>query len=780
MYGERERWGDIMNIAIITTSLNSGVAERIAGLLSKELSSKYNVYLFLLDTENIVYEYGGTIIDIGRCGPFYEYPIKLYKRKLKIDVAISFLEIMNFANIRTKVNEKVIISERSVQSKIRPFLDAQSLKIKKYYNYADEIVACSYGVKYDLEHNYNVSANIKPIYNFVNKKMILEKSEEQIPLEIQTFLNYSDYLINIGRLHEQKNQRRLIEQFSYYHEKNSNIKLIILGSGELEKELNELIKSKNMIDHIKIVPYTENPFMFIRKAKALIVSSHYEWLPNAIIEAMTIGCPVISTDCLAGPRELLGDLIEYNETITNVTMLERGILVPDLNTDDNLETTYLAQAMDILISNDDIQKNIINRQIQYMTEYNNSDILDKWIDVIEKTRNKYEMVSSEEKELNVGRKNLIYGAGYVGLSYYFRLKKMYNIDGFVVSSKEGYDDFLFGKPIYEFEKLKYSSDEITFIIGVGDNTQDEIVRKLNVKGYKNIIFPYIEPFEYDYYLENNNHLNLKEELCDWYRVYTKLDINIKNPITYNEKIQWLKLNDNLPIKRELADKIKVREYVAKQIGDAYLIPLLGIWNTYDDIDFDKLPDKFALKCNTGSGTNIIVKNKKNINHLELKRKFDEWQSLKYEYKSGLEMHYSGIKPQILAEKLLVSDDGKDLKDYKLFVFNGKVKLIQVDIDRQHFHRRNLYTPDWRYLPYSILYPTAPDIIISKPQCLDELIEVAEKLGQGFIHVRADFYICNEKIYFGELTFTHGSGTEKFTPTEFGVEMGSWMNIHASC
>ena len=187
--------------------------------------------------------------------------------------------------------------------------------------------------------------------------------------------------------------------------------MIILGSGELEKELNELIKSKNMIDHIKIVPYTENPFMFIRKAKALIVSSHYEGLPNAIIEAMTIGCPVISTDCLAGPRELLGDLIEYNETITNVTMLERGILVPDLNTDDNLETTYLAQAMDILISNDDIQKNIINRQIQYMTEYNNSDILDKWIDVIEKTRNKYEMVSSEEKELNVGRKNLIYGAG---------------------------------------------------------------------------------------------------------------------------------------------------------------------------------------------------------------------------------------------------------------------------------------------------------------------------------------------------------------------------------
>lgn len=113
----------------------------------------------------------------------------------------------------------------------------------------------------------------------------------------------------------------------------------------------------------------------------------------------------------------------------------------------------------------------------------------------------------------------------------------------------------------------------------------------------------------------------------------------------------------------------------------------------------------------------------------------------------------------------------------MFVFNGKVKLIQVDIDRHHIHRRNLYTPDWEYLPYTILYPTAPEIMVEKPECLDELIELSERLGQGFIHVRADFYVVNNQIYFGEMTFSHGSGTEPFIPESFGYEMGSWMELN---
>lgn len=138
------------------------------------------------------------------------------------------------------------------------------------------------------------------------------------------------------------------------------------------------------------------------------------------------------------------------------------------------------------------------------------------------------------------------------------------------------------------------------------------------------------------------------------------------------------------------------------------------------------------------------------------------------------MHYKGIVPQILAEELLLTENGEDLKDYKIFVFNGKAKLIQVDIDRQHEHRRNIYDLEWNYIPVSILYPTAPKVIVEKPDCLQEMIIVAEKLGKGFKHVRVDLYICNNRIFFGEMTFTHGSGTEKFTPVSYERQMGDWI------
>ena len=216
------------NVAIITTSLNGGGAERIAGLLSKELSKRYNVYLFLMSTENIIYEYGGTIVNIGYSGPFYEYAIKVYKEKYDINISISFLEIMNFANIRTRGKERVIISERSVQSLCTPFLYSEAEKISRYYDYADEIVACSYGVKYDLEESYKIENDISVVYNFINKENIAKKSLESIDSKILEFLDGSDFFLNVGRLHEQKNQERLIKQFSIFVKIFVNYKITIL------------------------------------------------------------------------------------------------------------------------------------------------------------------------------------------------------------------------------------------------------------------------------------------------------------------------------------------------------------------------------------------------------------------------------------------------------------------------------------------------------------------------------------------------------------------------
>ena len=765
-----------MNIAIIVTSLNGGGAERIAGLLSKELSNKYNVYLFLLSSENIVYEYGGTIIDIGRSGPFYEYAIKKYKKKYKINVAISFLEIMNFANIRTKGDERVIVSERSVQSCIFPSMDAQTYKIKEYYPYADDIVTCSYGVAYDLKTNYGVTSNLTTIYNFIDKDLILEKSKEAMPQEAVEFLNGSNYFVSIGRLHEQKNHRRLIYQFNEYHKRNSQDKLIILGKGSLETELKKDIEDLGLNEYVKILPYNRNPFVFIKNSRALIVSSRYEGLPNTILEAMTIGCTVISTECLAGPRELLADIREYDSTIEKILCAKRGVLVSNIDSEDDLTTTYLADAMEMIATDPSISEAVKRAQEDYMEDYLNEEILNKWIKIIEgneKSKNQY-YKDKDTENLDSGKDIYIYGAGFVGTSYYLRLKDKYNISGFVVTCNSGESDKYLGVPIYDVDDFPFEFKDIVFIIGVGDNSQDAVIKTLRSKGAGLFAFPAITPISYDFFVDGV--YDMKKELENWYTVITRKEIDINNPITFNEKLQWLKVYDNRPIKKMLVDKIAVREYVKNTVGEEYLIPVLGEWQCYDDIVFDELPNKFALKCNNGSGTNIIVNDKAEIDHTENSQKFNRWQKIKYEYLCGFEMQYADIAPRIYAEKLLINENGEDLRDYKVFVFNGIVKLIQVDIDRQHNHRRNLYTPDWKYLPYSILYPTAPDVKVEKPDCLDEMISVAQRLAGGFIHARVDFYIHNGRLYFGEITFTHGSGTEKFDPPEFGVEMGNWMKL----
>lgn len=482
-----------INIAILTTSLNSGGAERIAGLLSKELENKqmYNVYVFLLSTSNIIYEYGGMLVDIGQNGPFYEKEIKKNKIKYNIQISISFLEIMNFANVRTQIGERIILSERCVQSLMNPFLDAQELKIKRYYNLADEIVACSHGVKYDLEHNYKVQTSITTIYNFINKEKIQIEKEKNIEDDVLRFLNGTPYLLNVGRLDSQKNQSRLIKQFVHYRKKRPNIKLIILGSGDLKDKLSDLISENNEQENIAIFPYTKNPFMYMKNAVSLVITSHYEGLPNVVLEAMTVGCPIVSTDCLAGPRELLSDITTYDDTIDSLTICKRGILVPDQSSEDDLKTTYLADAMEKIVDNVDLRNEIINNQKIYMRDYSNNKIVKQWCKLIKKKDIKPKEGKFEDDIINVKKKICIYGAGKIGTYYYNILHEKYQIDSFVVSQKNNISDSYMGLPVYELRSLSYNNEQVQFIIGVGDNTQDDVVRGLKEKGYTDIVFPYI-------------------------------------------------------------------------------------------------------------------------------------------------------------------------------------------------------------------------------------------------------------------------------------------------
>jgi len=260
-----------------------------------------------------------------------------------------------------------------------------------------------------------------------------------------------------------------------------------------------------------------------------------------------------------------------------------------------------------------------------------------------------------------------------------------------------------------------------------------------------------------------------------YRRRTGQKLNLKNPILYNEKLQWLKLHDKNKEYINLVDKYEVREYVKKNIGEEYLVPNYGVWNTPDEIPFNDLPEQFVLKCTHDSGGVFICNNKKEADFSSICN-FLRKQLKTNHYYNSREWPYKFIKPRIIADELLIDNSEGGLKDYKIFCFNGEPKIIQVDLDRFTSHKRNFYSTEWVYQNFSIKYPSAPNIVIQKPQSLELMLDLAKKLSFDKIHVRVDFFILNNKIYFGELTFFHGSGCEQFTPPEWNKTFGDWIII----
>lgn len=252
------------------------------------------------------------------------------------------------------------------------------------------------------------------------------------------------------------------------------------------------------------------------------------------------------------------------------------------------------------------------------------------------------------------------------------------------------------------------------------------------------------------------------------------ELNLENPQTYNEKLQWLKVYGvKKPLVTQCADKFEVRSYVTNRVGDEYLNELIAVYPNTEVIDFQQLPEQFVLKATHDSGSVFIKRKNDEIDHTVLKH-ID--QNLKINY--GLlskEWSYDDIKPQIIVEKFLESEDGRSLKDYKIFCFDGIPKLIQVDLDRFEGHKRNFYDTQWNRLDLEIEYPSS-DIDIKKPELLEEMLRLTTKLAEGFIHVRVDWYIHQDRLIFGEMTFFHGSGFEKFNNKEWELKMGAWINL----
>ena len=260
--------------------------------------------------------------------------------------------------------------------------------------------------------------------------------------------------------------------------------------------------------------------------------------------------------------------------------------------------------------------------------------------------------------------------------------------------------------------------------------------------------------------------------------HRKLDL--KNPKTYNEKLQWLKLYDRHEEYTQMVDKYEAKEYVASIIGKEYIIPTLGVYNSFDEIDFDKLPDQFVLKCTHDSGGVAICKNKATFD-FNAARKLLSRNLKRNKYSTSREYPYQNVKPRIIAEAYMEDESGYELKDYKFFCFDGDVKLLFVAADRGvkgEETKFDFFDTEWNHLPFTNGHPnsTRP---VRKPENLEEMISIAKKLSERIPHVRVDLYNIRGKIYFGELTFFHWSGMTPFDPEEWDYKLGEYIHLPVS-
>ena len=262
-----------------------------------------------------------------------------------------------------------------------------------------------------------------------------------------------------------------------------------------------------------------------------------------------------------------------------------------------------------------------------------------------------------------------------------------------------------------------------------------------------------------------------------YRLTFGKRINLKEPKTYNEKLQWMKLYDRNPLYTQLVDKFEVRSFIENRIGKDYLIPCYGVWNRFDDIDFATLPNQFVIKCTHDSGSVLICRDKSKFDVNAARKHFEK--CLKHNsFISGREWAYKNVKPRIIVEQFMVDDSMVGLKDYKFFCFDGYVKALFIATDRGVPGKKvkfDFFDENFNHLPFKHGHENA-DILPPKPEHFEEMKAIAEKLSKGLRHVRVDLYNVNGKVYFGEMTFYHHCGFVPFEPENWDYKFGEWINL----
>lgn len=259
-----------------------------------------------------------------------------------------------------------------------------------------------------------------------------------------------------------------------------------------------------------------------------------------------------------------------------------------------------------------------------------------------------------------------------------------------------------------------------------------------------------------------------------YRIKTGEKLHLKNPVGFNEKLNWLKLNHIHPEYTQLVDKLAVRDYIREKIGEDYLFPLLGSWNSFDDIDFDALPDKFVLKCNHDSGSVKLITDKSKMDKAALKAFFERRLAMNA-YCLGREYPYKDVPPKMMAEAFMEAPDGGGINDYKFFCFQGKPKLLFVATDRATDVRFDFFDMDFQHLDIVNIHEQSGKEI-QKPSCFEEMKSLAETLSQGMEFVRIDLYEIGGRVYFGEFTFFHGGGFYLFHPAHWEKDLGDLLPL----
>lgn len=277
--------------------------------------------------------------------------------------------------------------------------------------------------------------------------------------------------------------------------------------------------------------------------------------------------------------------------------------------------------------------------------------------------------------------------------------------------------------------------------------------------------------------------NIAKKLPD--KTYIKLEyyrhmgkrLNLKNPQTFNEKLQWLKLYDRNPEYTKMVDKYEAKKYIADIIGEEYVIKTLGVWNKFEDIDFDTLPNQFVLKTTHDSGGVVICKDKSQFDIEKAYEKLN--RSLKRDYyKVHREWPYKNVVPRIIAEQYMENSETTDLRDYKFFAFSGETKAMFIATERANETEEtkfDFFDDNFNHLDFTNGHPKA-DKLPKKPAGFEEMKILANKLSKDIPHIRVDFYEANGKIYIGELTFFHWGGLVPFEPYEWDEKFGSWIKL----